>query len=413
MSACKESSESAARVMKHLQLLSFVTERAGEITRRYLTPQHQKANALVGNWMKKAGMKTHVDSAGNIIGVYDGMDRNAPAVLFGSHLDTVRNAGAYDGTLGVLSAIEAVHCLHEQHIRLTHPIWIIGFADEEGTRFGVTFLGSAAVAGHWNSAWFDVVDMDGVSMKEAMLSFGLDPDRIEDAAIPRSRVKDYYELHIEQGSVLDASHRALGVVSCINESRRFQLSISGETGHSGTTPMSCRRDAVFGAAEVISAFEKIASEYGDRLYCTVGSIHCAPNLANCIAGSMELRLDIRAGDQELLDILEKRLFEAAQNICRKRRLLFESTRYFFSPLVHCCADLMEKIRKSLEKIQGYSPVLQSGAAHDASEIASVWPMAMIFMRCAGGKSHCPEESVRQDDVRCGIEFLLDLLCSNY
>lgn len=399
----------ARRVAERLEELARISETTEGVTRRYLTPEHKKANALVGSWMKEAGMVVHEDAAGNIRGRFEGTDPSLPAIMLGSHLDSVVRAGAYDGTLGVIAAVEAVARLHEQGKRLRHAVEVIGFADEEGARFGVTYLGSAALAGLWEKSWFDAVDADGITLRQAMLNFGLNPDAVDDARTAPESLCGYIELHIEQGILLEKHDRPLGAVTGINCSRRFHIRIIGRTGHAGTIPMSCRQDPMMGAAAVIASFENIAHRYGDSLYCTVGYITCTPNAANCIPGEIDLRLDVRSSRTEELNEALKAMLEGAENICRARGLIFRCAPFFESRLAECSPELVEQVSEAITAVQGDCPFLSSGAGHDAAEMSLVWPMAMIFLRCRNGVSHCPEEYASPEDLEAGVQALLNIL----
>lgn len=397
------------RVAERLMELARISRTTEGVTRLYLTPEHKKANALVGTWMRQAGMSVHEDAAGNVRGRLEGSDPSLPALMLGSHLDTVVRAGAYDGTLGVIAAIEAVARLNEQGRRPRHSVEVAGFADEEGARFGVTYLGSAAVAGLWENAWFDAVDADGISLRQAMLDFGLDPDAVHEARMAPESLCGYIELHIEQGILLEKYDRPLGAVTGINCSRRFNIRIIGRTGHAGTIPMSCREDPMMGAAAVISSMEQIAKKYGDSLYCTVGYITCTPNTANCIPGEIDLRLDVRScRTQELNEALDAML-ESAENICRERHLTFLYAPFFESLLAECSPALVHQVTEAVTAVQGECPMLSSGAGHDAAEMSRVWPMAMIFLRCRNGVSHCPEEYASPEDMEAGVQALMNIL----
>ena len=397
------------RVAERLAELARISRTEKGVTRLYLTPEHKKANALVGSWMKQAGMSVHEDAAGNIRGRLEGSDPSLPAIMLGSHLDTVVEAGAYDGTLGVIAAIEAVARLHEQGRRPRHSVEVAGFADEEGARFGVTYLGSAAIAGLWEKAWFDAVDADGTTLRQAMLDFGLDPDAVDEARMTPESLCGYIELHIEQGILLEKHDRPLGAVTGINCSRRFNIRIIGKTGHAGTIPMSCRKDPMMGAAAVISSLEQIAKRYGDSLYCTVGYITCTPNTANCIPAEMDLRLDVRSCRTEELNEALDAMLESAGRICRERGLTFLYAPFFESLLAECSPALVRQVSEAVTAVQGDCPMLSSGAGHDAAEMSRVWPMAMIFLRCRDGVSHCPEEYASPKDMEAGVQALLNIL----
>ncbi len=401
--------DAAQRVAERLQELARISRTTEGVTRLYLTPEHKKANALVGSWMQQAGMSVHEDAAGNIRGRMEGTDPSLPAIMLGSHLDTVVGAGAYDGTLGVVAAIEAVARLHEQGRRPRHAVEVAGFADEEGARFGVTYLGSAAIAGLWEKEWFDAVDADGISLRQAMLDFGLDPDAVDEARMAPESLCGYIELHIEQGILLEKYDRPLGAVTGINCSRRFNIRIIGRTGHAGTIPMSCREDPMMGAAAVISSLEQIAKTYGDSLYCTVGYITCTPNTANCIPGEIDLRLDVRSCRTEELNEALNAMLASAESICRERHLTFLYAPFFESLLAECSPALVSQVAEAVTAVQGDCPMLSSGAGHDAAEMSRVWPMAMIFLRCRNGVSHCPEEYASPEDMEAGVQALMNIL----
>jgi len=294
--------QAAVRVMTRADALAGISETPGELTRIYLSPQHLQANQQVALWMTQAGMAVWQDSVGNICGRYEGEREGAPAILLGSHFDTVRNAGRYDGMLGVLAAIEVVNNLHQQGRRLTKAIEIVGFCDEEGTRFGITLLGSRGLTGTWPESWLSKTDADGVSVAQAMVLAGLDPTHIRLAARRAEEIVAYLELHIEQGPCLEQEGLALGVVKVISGARRLNCCFTSEAGHAGTVPMTHRKDAL-AAAEWIVLTETLTREQGGNLVATVGTLHCAPGAVNVIAGEVTLTLDIRGLNDEPLDAL--------------------------------------------------------------------------------------------------------------
>ena len=250
----------AARVMARAERLAAISETPEGLTRVYLSPQHLDANQQVAHWMRQAGMIVWQDSVGNICGRYEGREEGAPAILLGSHLDTVRNAGRYDGMLGVLAAIEVVQSLHNQARRLAQAIEIVGFCDEEGTRFGITLLGSKGLTGSWPQTWLAQRDAEGISLAQAMVNAGLDPSRVHSASRPAEDFSAYLELHIEQGPRLEQAGSALGVVEAINGARRLNCCFTGEAGHAGTVPMDQRRDALAAAAECILRARRASRE---------------------------------------------------------------------------------------------------------------------------------------------------------
>ena len=268
------SSPGAARVMERCDQLATISSMSGGICRTYLTDEHKRCNEVVSNWIDEAGMTSWVDEAGNCWGRYQANNDSAEIVVLGSHLDTVPNAGKYDGILGVLSAIEVIDQFHRDNVRFPFNIEIVGFADEEGTRFGATLLGSRAVAGTWNRHWFDLQDANGISLASAMESFGLHPEKVYDADRSAEKLLAYLELHIEQGPVLVKQDVPVGIVTSIAGARRFVLTFNGMAGHAGTVPMDHRRDAGVAAAIAIQQIEKVARR--SSVLATVGKIKFSP-----------------------------------------------------------------------------------------------------------------------------------------
>ena len=395
--------QAAARVMARADELGAISETPDALTRVYLSPQHLEANQRAARWMTQAGMTVWQDSVGNICGRYEGEQEGAPAILLGSHLDTVRNAGRYDGMLGVLAAIEVVHGLHQQGRRLKQAIEIVGFCDEEGTRFGITLLGSRGITGTWPESWLAQTDADGVSVAQAMVLAGLDPARIHLAARRPEEIAAYLELHIEQGPCLEQEGLALGVVEAINGARRLNCRFTGEAGHAGTVPMSHRKDALAAAAEWMVRVETLTREQGGNRVATVGTLRCAPGAVNVIPGDVTLTLDIRGPHDQPLDALLDTLLNEAQAIASRRQLRFSAEEFYRIAATACDSGLQQVLSEAVQAVQGRSLTLPSGAGHDAIAMAERWPSAMLFVRCKGGISHHPAESVTADDVALAID----------
>ncbi|HDX8607305.1 allantoate amidohydrolase [Klebsiella michiganensis] len=397
-----EMQQAAARVMARADELAAISETPDALTRVYLSPQHLEANQRAARWMTQAGMTVWQDSVGNICGRYEGEQEGVPAILLGSHLDTVRNAGRYDGMLGVLAAIEVVHGLHQQGRRLKQAIEIVGFCDEEGTRFGITLLGSRGITGTWPESWLAQTDADGVSVAQAMVLAGLDPARIHLAARRPEEIAAYLELHIEQGPCLEQEGLALGVVEAINGARRLNCRFTGEAGHAGTVPMSHRKDALAAAAEWMVRVETLTREQGGNRVATVGTLRCAPGAVNVIPGDVTLTLDIRGPHDQPLDALLDTLLKEAQAIASRRQLRFSAEEFYRIAATACDSGLQQVLSEAVQAVQGRSLTLPSGAGHDAIAMAERWPSAMLFVRCKGGISHHPAESVTADDVALAI-----------
>ena len=282
-----EAQSAAARVMARCDALAEISESEDGLTRVYLSPEQVRANARVAEWMQVAGMTTWQDAVGNICGRYESAEPGAQALLLGSHLDTVRNAGRYAGMLGVLSAIETVQWLHDRQQRLPLAIEIVGFGDEEGTRFGITLLGSRGITGTWPESWVTHPDGNGITVAEAMQDVGLDAAKIMQAARDVNDIAAYLELHIEQGPCLEQEDLALGVVTAINGARRLNCSFIGEAGHAGTVPMDHRKDALAATAEWMVFVERTTAEHDPQLVATVGTLSCLPGAVNVIPGEVQ------------------------------------------------------------------------------------------------------------------------------
>lgn len=406
-----EAEQAALRVMARCDTLAELSETPGELTRVYLSAQHIQANRLVGEWMAAVGMTTWQDSVGNICGRYEGLDPQAPALLLGSHLDSVRNAGRYDGPLGVLTAIEVVTHLHTHGMRLPMAVEIVGFADEEGTRFDITLLGSRGLTGTWPQDWLQRTDAQGISVAEAMLSLGLNP---ADILASQRGINDfcaYLELHIEQGPCLQAADLPLGVVTAINGARRLNCGFVGHAGHAGTVPMGHRQDALAAAAEWMVAIEALTTERGNNLVATVGQIQSLPGAVNVIPGEVKLTLDVRGPEDNALGELLTTLLSKANEIATRRGLTFNAEQFYGIQATTCDAGLQQRLAQSVEALQGASMSLPSGAGHDAIAIAERWPVGMLFVRCKDGISHHPDESVTAEDVAYATQAYIDTVLS--
>jgi allantoate deiminase len=374
--------------------------------RRYLSKEHKSANQQVMLWMQQAGMRTWQDEAGNQWGAWPTSKLDAPTLVIGSHLDTVPNGGKYDGILGVLLPIAVVQHLHETGMTLPFNLQIVGFGDEEGTRFGATLLGSRAVAGTWQENWATLVDANGICMAHAMRDFGLDINRVQHS-VRANDIHAFLEIHIEQGPVLEANNLAVGVVTGIAGARRFKCSVEGQAGHAGTVPMAMRQDALAGAAEMILAVEKLAT--AGKVVATVGKLHCVSGATNVISGKTEFSLDIRSEFDDLRDQVFADIEKTLQNIASRRQLKLSMVQTHSAAGVHCAQGMQEKLSKAIETC-GITPFsLSSGAGHDAMAMANICPVGMLFMRCVKGISHHPAEAIGVDDVEQTLAVLLAFL----
>jgi allantoate deiminase len=391
--------------MERADLLARCSDEPGQITRLFGTPAHASAIGIVSGWMKAAGMTVRRDAIGNLIGRYDGGDHDTPALLLGSHVDTVRDAGRYDGVLGVLAAVAVVEAMHAAGRGPQVPLEVVAFADEEGARFGTAFLGSSVLAGRFDRADLSRMDADGISLEEAIREFTGDPAGLGGAARAPESIAGYAEVHIEQGPLLEERGLPLGIVSAISGQTRAALRITGVAGHAGTVPMELRRDALGAAAEIVLAAEALARETAG-LVATVGRLTVLPGAPNVIPGAAEFTLDVRHPDDAERTTAVARVRESADRVAAMRGVELSWEELHNEDAVRCDPLLTDLMTGAARAAAGTEPLnLPSGAGHDAAVMAAVAPVAMLFVRCAGGVSHHPGESVAEADVALAVDAL--------
>ncbi|GAB2220288.1 hypothetical protein Drorol1_Dr00007932 [Drosera rotundifolia] len=425
--------------MSRLNELGKVSDVDGYLERTFLSPASITAGSIFRRWMEEAGLTTWIDNMGNIHGRVDGMNPSAPALLLGSHLDTVVDAGKFDGALGVISAISALKVLKitEKLGRLKRPVEVIAFSDEEGIRFQSTFLGSAALAGKLQPSALNITDKSGRSLREILRQSSI--DTTEESLIqmkyePKS-VWGYVEIHIEQGPVLESVGLPLGLVKGIAGQTRLKVTVAGSQGHAGTVPMSMRRDPMAAAAALMVLLESLCRRPGDylpsyegrsasmidslssSLVCTVGEISCWPSASNVIPGQVAFTIDLRTiddmGREAVLHELSSRMYD----ICDKRSVSCMIERKHDANAVMCDPDLSSELKsaartafkKMAGKVEIEVPMLMSGAGHDSMAMAHLTKVGMLFVRCRGGISHSPQEHVLDDDVGAAGLAILSFL----
>jgi hydantoinase/carbamoylase family amidase len=396
--------------MTRCDALAEFTEEPGRITRPYGAPAAIGARQALVQWMQDAGLETRIDAVGDLRGRLDGSVPGAPALLLGSHFDSVRDAGRYDGLLGILVAIEAIERLRMTRGRAAFPIDVLAFADEEGLRFQTTYLGSCALAGTFDPAFLDLADADGVTLREAMTVFGGNPAGLDVLALKRGDAFAYVEVHIEQGPFLESVAAPVGIVTAISGQTRILASLSGEAGHAGTVGMHLRRDALPAAAEVVLAAEGLARQT-DGLLATVGMIEAEPGASNVIPGRVRFSLDVRHPDDRVRAEAVAALHQRAVDSAAGRRLDLDWQIMRDHPAVPCDDSLASRLAGAVAASGHVVECLPSGAGHDAVTMSAIVPVGMLFVRCAGGVSHHPAESVTAEDVAVAIDVLDRFLAS--
>ncbi|NYF53072.1 allantoate amidohydrolase [Tunturiibacter gelidoferens] len=395
----------ATRIIARCREIATHTEVPGEITRRFLTPPMHAVHALLRQWMEAAGMTVHVDAIGNLRGLLQSPVPNAPRLIIGSHLDTVPNAGAFDGILGVILGIAVVEESREH--RLPFSLEVIGFSEEEGVRFSKAFLGSLAVVGKLDPETLQRTDPDGVSIAEAIRHYGLDPANLPAAVLSRDAFA-YLEFHIEQGPILESVGASLGVVEALVGQTRLQLLFEGQANHAGTTPMHLRHDAMAAAAEWIVSVEAYATAH-EGLVATVGKLDAFPGAGNVIAGRVKTSLDIRHADDNTRHAAVDALTQIAKKAAAKRGV----TLTLITEMEQSAVPLDPRVTALLQSAAanaGFpSNRMTSGAGHDAMILAPTIPSAMLFLRSPGGLSHHPDEAVLPQDVEAALSTAMEFL----
>ncbi len=398
----------AQHIMQRCDILARISEEPGCLTRRYATPALQQANELVASWMREAGMTVVQDQIGNLRGRYEADRPGAKTLLLGSHLDTVRDAGRYDGILGVLIALTLIQHLSDSSRRLPFAIEVLSFADEEGARYHTAYLGSSTVAGSFNMADLTLTDEQGVTLADAIRAFGGDPTRLAEDQRAAEDLLGYCEVHIEQGPILEALNLPVGIVTAITGQSRFALRFSGFAGHAGTVPMPLRQDALCGAAEFVLACEGLARQT-TGLVATVGQLSVHPSVSNVIPGFVECSLDLRHQDNAIREQACILLQAQALHIAEQRNLDLSWQSMQAKDAVACDSALTALLAQAVASTSFGIHMLPSGAGHDGVLMSKLTPIAMLFVRCAGGISHNPAETVTVEDLQSALIVMIQFL----
>jgi allantoate deiminase len=398
----------AQQLARMLDELGRVSDEPGKLTRTFLSPAMRRANAQVTQWMRGAGLAVREDSVGNLIGRSEAKTPGAKTLLLGSHLDTVRDAGKFDGALGVLLPIVAVGELKRRGVVLPFAVEVLGFSEEEGVRFASAYLGSKGYAGKLRTADLGFRDAKGVSVGDVLREFG-NGKFLPPPAAHRSRdLLGYVEVHIEQGPVLENKNLAVGVVSAIAGQSRFKVTWTGKAGHAGTTPMALRRDALAAAAEFAIGIEAIARRT-KGLVATIGAMSVGPGAANVIPGEVTHTLDVRHADDRVRRRALVAIGRLATQIAARRNVARAWQRTQENGAVACSPALTAQLARSVKAIQGKTLSLVSGAGHDGVVISEMTPVAMLFVRCREGLSHHPDEYAAPADLEVALHVMIDFL----
>ncbi|MGB9867910.1 MAG: Zn-dependent hydrolase [Bacillota bacterium] len=396
------------RVRQRVEALASFTASPGNgVTRLCFTPEEARAREYVAQCMREAGLNVYTDAAGNMFGRKQGLDPTAPVVMVGSHFDSVRNGGKFDGVAGVVAALEVAHAITQRGITTRHPIEVCALTEEEGSRFGSGLYGSRAMVDGISQEELNRQDSAGVSKGEAMRAFGLDPSRIHEARRRPGDIKAFLELHIEQGPILEQSGKVIGIVDYIVGIRVFKIRVTGSADHAGTTPMSLRRDALVGASLVVAEVERMARELSPNMVATVGFLQVKPGSFNVVPSTVEFTVDMRDPSNSVLDLAEARLKETLERVCSARRLNFELSRTLGVDPVPTSSDIAAMLERHAVKLGLRYMHINSGAGHDAMVMAKIAPIGVVFVPSAGGKSHSPEELTDYNHIAAGARVLME------
>jgi allantoate deiminase/N-carbamoyl-L-amino-acid hydrolase len=398
-------------IMEWAEEIGAISEDEQGLTCTYMTPVHRRTANQLAKWMREAGMHAHIDAVGNVVGRYLSTDPQARTLLTGSHYDTVRNGGKYDGRQGILTAIAVVKHLHETGETLPFHLEVIGFAEEEGVRFKSTFLGSSAVIGQFDPKLLDLRDRDGQLLRDVLTDADHDVNAISDIARDPSDLLGFVEVHIEQGPVLLERGLPVGVVTSIAGSKRYLVELKGVASHAGTTPMPMRKDAATAAAEIILYVEqRCAQDQDSALVGTVGQLQVPNGSTNVIPGACTLSLDIRAANNAARDAAVDDILAYIEKVCERRHITCQIEQTVAADCAPCAPRLMEQLAAAVERNGIPAFHLASGAGHDAMLMSRVTDVAMLFTRCGnGGISHNPLETMTDDDADLSARILLSFL----
>jgi beta-ureidopropionase / N-carbamoyl-L-amino-acid hydrolase len=396
------------RLWARVQCLSAITRSDVPWTRRAFSPLFNEARVWLRQQFAAAGLAIGQDAAGNLIGLRAGRNRQLRPIMTGSHCDTVVGGGRFDGIIGVLAGIEVAHTLNEQGIELEHDLLLVDFLSEEPSDYGISCVGSRGMTGVLDAGMLASTNAEGETLAQALTRIGGDPSQLRQPLRQRGEIAAFVELHIEQGPVLEAAGIPIGVVTNIVGIRRALITVTGQPDHAGTTPMHIRRDALVGAARVITAvYERAAASSGNPHYvvATIGRIAMTPNVPNAVPGVVELMLEVRSDHAAILDRFPEQVMAAVAGDLNALRVSASLAQVSRAQPTDCVPLVMDAIERAAAQL-GYAALRQpSGAGHDAAYIAAIGPIGMIFIPCLDGRSHCPEEWIEPEQLLAGARVL--------
>ncbi|WP_066299269.1 M20 family metallo-hydrolase [Bacillus sp. FJAT-29937] len=400
------------RVLKDFEIIvSYTNTPEKGCTRFSYSAEDKRAREYLLTQMEQLGLSIKVDAIGNIRAKYG--DKDKPSIMIGSHIDTVKNGGKYDGLTGVLVGLEVIRVLKEENVQLSHPVELIIFTEEEGSNFGITLLGSKVLTGKYELEDLKLIkNVDGKDLYEVAKDFGLEVENIKKDVLKKNEVDTMIELHIEQGAVLESKNKSIGIVQAIAGMKTYKVSLNGISNHAGTTPMELRADPMVGASHIISHIQKAANEMAlPTTVATVGKIDCRPNMGNVIPESVEFLVDIRDVEPQGINFIANELRNKVEEISSKYSLSSEIKLVGESEVVKLSPKIIETIEQAAIE-QGYSYMkMNSGAVHDAVMLTELADVGMIFIPSVGGKSHSPEEYTSIEDIKIGGNLLLNVVLS--
>ncbi len=395
------------RIQRDIEALSAFNSTPGAgLTRFSFSEEHKKAQDYIVKQMEEAGLQVRIDPCGTIIGRLEGEDPSAPSVMTGSHFDSVRNGGNFDGPAGVITALETARVFHENGLKFRRPVEFIAMVEEEGARFGGGLFASRAMTGRLTAQELATFrDGDGISTGEAMRAFGLDPDRFQEAVRKPGEIQNFIELHIEQGPILEAEQKQLGIVETIVGIRELEVTIHGRPDHAGTTPMNMRADSFLAAARTALAATEAAVQAGEGTVATVGKAQVLPGSFNIVAGTVTFFVDIRSRNKACIDQVEKAIRENLQKEAENPGITWEIRVMMETDPVETDREVCRILEESAGELGITSKRMLSGAGHDAMIMADIAKIGLVFVPSKGGRSHCPEEWTDYDQLQKGVEVV--------